>query len=110
MKSFMYGLCFFMMAQSASAAVMCSGKITKLYKWNGMTTMSVIITDASGVSSPWINMPSKSEESMAMMAFAADKPVGFYWNTASITSCADGAAGTWAHNIPFDGYFLVSKS
>lgn len=109
MRKIFFSLFLFLVTESASAVVLCSGKISNIYKWNYMTTISVTIVGADGKASPWISLPTKSDESMAMMAFAADKPVVFYWNTATITSCVDGTAGTWSHNTGLDGYFTVTK-
>lgn len=86
---------------NANAAVMCEGKIESVYKWHHMQFMSVLLGDKNG--NRWISLPTKSDEAMALTAFAAGKHVKFYWSAADVTSCIDG----WAHNRPFEGYFLV---
>lgn len=85
------------------AAVECAGKIYKVYKPSGATTLSVMLTMSNGTQTNWISMPSKSEESMALMAFAMDKPVHFYWGASDVTSCANG----WAQNRVLEGFFAV---
>lgn len=50
-------------------------------------------------------MPTKSDESMALLAFASQKRVDIYMAKNSITSCVDG----WSDNKPLLGYFVVSN-
>ena len=90
-----------LLRMSMQAAVMCEGKIESVYKWHYMEFMSVYLGAQNG--NRWISLPTKSDEAMALTAFAAGKPVKFYWSAADVTSCIDG----WAHNRSFEGYFLV---
>jgi len=86
-------------ASNIKAAVMCEGTITQVYKWHHMERVSVLLSSTN----KWINMPTKTDESMALMAFAANKPVKFYWAAEDVTSCIDG----WANNRVLNGYFVI---
>ncbi|MFL0804243.1 MAG: hypothetical protein K6L81_11035 [Agarilytica sp.] len=50
-------------------------------------------------------MPTKSDESLALLAFASQKAVTIRWSSADVTSCTEG----WSHNRELEGYFLVKK-
>lgn len=95
------GLC--MCAFTASASVECAGKIYKVYKPSGAATLSVMLMMSNGAQTNWISMPSKSEESMALMAFAADKSIRFFWSAVDVTTCVNG----WASNRVLEGWFIV---
>ena len=103
MKAMMAIVMLALCANPANAAVECAGKIYKVYKPSGATTLSVMLTMSDGTFTNWVSMPAKSEEAMALMAFAADKPVHFYWGTADVTTCANG----WAQNRTLEGFFAV---
>ncbi len=90
---------------SVSASVNCSGKINDVYKWHNMTSLSFRIKLDDGNVTNWINMPTKSDESMALMAFSTNSPVLVYWAPATVTSCVNG----WDHNTPINGYFVITK-
>ncbi len=81
------------------ADVTCEGKITKLQKWSDQTHFSIMLSGADRL----IRVGSDMDASMAMMAFAAGKKVGFVWTIDSITSCAGG----WDHNRLFVGFWEV---
>lgn len=83
----------------------CRGTISAVYKWHNTEKMSVkvLLSDASETN--WIRLPTKSDEGMALFAFAAQKPVHIYWNSADVTSCTSG----WSHNRELTGYFLITK-
>lgn len=104
----LFGVLGFVMAIVAAqshAAVECNGKIKYVYKWHYFENVSIVVELTGGGVTPWIGMPTKADESMALMAFAADKPVQIYWTSADITSCSGG----WANNRSLDGFFLISK-
>jgi hypothetical protein len=86
---------------NASAAVTCTGTIDQIYKWNSMERVSIMLSSTN----KWINMPTKTDEAMAMMAFAASKPVYLYWAAADVTACQDG----WEHNRSLEGYWVIMK-
>lgn len=86
---------------SSHAAVTCQGTIKSVYKWNYMDRISILLDSTN----KWINMPTSSDESMALMAFVAGKSVTIYWSAEDVTSCMDG----WVHNRSLTGYFQVSK-
>jgi hypothetical protein len=48
-------------------------------------------------------MPTKSDESMALMAFASNRDVHIYMSEDSVTKCVEG----WPHNKKLKGYFVV---
>ncbi len=106
MKNILLIISLLLSANFANAAASCGGKISAVYKWHHMSALSVIVKDANGASSPWIGLPTKSDESMALMAFAADLPVSFYFASDNVTSCGEGA---WSHNAVLEGYFIVTK-
>lgn len=84
------------------ADVTCKGRIKSIYKWNNFETISVMLDSANR----WISMPTKSDESMALLAFASDKRVEFRWEDDNVTSCTNG----WSHNKVFNGWWLVEKN
>jgi len=90
-----------LLTTNVKAAVNCEGTIKQVYKWHNMERMSVLLSSTNR----WINMPTKSDESMALMAFASNKTVLFYWAAEDVTSCTDG----WDNNRSLYGYFLVKK-
>lgn len=92
-----------LVTSSATAAVTCSGTVSAVYKWNTMTSLSVQIALGNGTVLPWINLPTKSDEAMALLALASGKPVDLYWNAADIAVCANG----WEHNRVLNGFFVV---
>ena len=59
------------LTSTASADVHCVGKINAVYKWNTMTSLSIQIIMADGTVTPWINMPTKSDEAMALLALSS---------------------------------------
>jgi hypothetical protein len=61
-----------MVCFSSSANVICKGKIKRIYKWDHFAIIS-ILTD--NVGARWISMPTKSDEAMALMAFASGKSI-----------------------------------
>lgn len=93
-------------ASESLAAIYCSGKVSAVYKWNTMAALSIQITMSDGTITPWINMPTKSDEAMALVALTAVKPVVLYWNAADVTTCSTNA---WAQNRVLDGYMVVSN-
>ncbi len=107
MKKLLLLTSLLMLANFASAAANCVGKISSIYKWDHVERLSVIVTAADGTNSPWITMSKKSDEALALMAFAADLPATFYWAADDVTGCGTDA---WSHNRVLQGYFLVTKS
>jgi hypothetical protein len=89
------------LSSNASAGVNCKGTIKQVYKWNNMDRISILLSTTN----KWINMPTKSDEAMALMAFASNKQVHIYWSSADITKCMNG----WSHNRSLEGYFVVHK-
>lgn len=87
----------------ASAAVSCYGRVTQVYKWHFMNTISIRIELANGVTTPFVNMPSKSDEAMALTALASDRQVELYWSASDVTACSAG----WSDNRPLEGYLRV---
>lgn len=82
------------------AGVKCDGTIASVYKWHNMERISILLSSTNR----WINMPTDSDEAMALMAFAAKKPVTIHWSPEDVETCMDG----WSNNKKLDGYFLVS--
>ena len=89
-------------SSAANADIACTGTIKSVYKWNSFDTISIMLTSTNR----WISMPSKSDESMALLAFASGKPVEVFWGTGEVTSCTDG----WSHNRKLVGYFAVNNT
>ncbi len=79
----------------------CEGTINQVYKWSDKDTLSILVSGTTH----WIRMPTKSDESMALLAFASGKQVTLYWSASDVTSCTDG----WSHNRVLEGYFLVKR-
>ena len=94
-------LIFLFLTSNVNAEVNCKGTIEQVYKWHNMERISILLSTTN----KWINMPTKSDEAMALMAFASNKQVHIYWSSADITKCMDG----WSHNRSLEGYFVVHK-
>lgn len=95
------GVSALLIAPLAQAAVSCSGTIDEIYKWHHMERLSIKISSTNR----WINMPTKTDEAMALMAFAAKKPVSLYWAASDVNSCEGG----WEHNRKLDGYWVIKQ-
>lgn len=109
MKKYILAVTLIAFSGFASAAAHCVGTIKNVYKWHHMASLSVIVELTDGSTTNWIGLPTKSDESMALMAFAANKPVTFYWATSTVTDCkANGGDNTWSNNTSLDGYFSIS--
>lgn len=67
--------------------------------------LSVKVELADSSQTNWIKLPTKSDEGMALLAFASQKPVHIYWSSTDITSCTSG----WSHNRELTGYFVISN-
>ena len=107
MKALVSFLLGALLVTSSSASTYCNGKITAVYKWNTMSTLSIQITmsDGSGTVTPWINLPTAADEAMALLAFSASKPVTLYWYASDVTTCALG----WADNRALNGFMVVTN-
>jgi len=92
-------------ASNAMAVTYCNGTIDAVYKWNTMTSLSIRILMSDGTTTNWINMPTKSDESMALVAFTTGKPIVLYWSASDVTVCANG----WQHNRALEGYMAVTR-
>jgi hypothetical protein len=104
MKVFL-GLVLLVGINVASGAVQCTGKISNIYKWDSFERLSIIIEIEGQGKTNWISMPTKSDESLALMAFASGHSASVYMSEDSVTTCIDG----WGHNKVLKGYFIVSK-
>ncbi len=87
----------------AYGSVNCRGTIKEIYKWDNFETFSVKIEISGQGVTNWLSMPSKSDESMALMAYASQKPVHVYMSEDGVTNCIDG----WSHNKKLKGYFVI---
>ena len=103
---------FLIISSVSSANVSCSGIIKNIYKWDYFDTLSIRLEMADGVITRYISLPlapdgspSRSDESLALMAYASKDHVNILWADPDITTCADG----WAHNKKLKGYFSVGK-
>ena len=94
-------LCVLIFSGASSAEVNCLGTINQVYKWSDKETISILLSGTTR----WIRMPTKSDESLALLAFASGKPVRIYWSATDVTSCSDG----WSNNRVLQGYFLVQR-
>lgn len=104
MKHLLCALIGIAAAGNSMAATNCNGTIDAVYKWNNMTSLSIRILMGDGTITNWINMPTKSDEAMALTALTTGKPIILYWSASDVTACANG----WAHNRGLDGYMVVS--
>jgi hypothetical protein len=105
MKSIVVATCLTIFCQQTFASVDCPGRVNDVYKWHNMQTLSFRIKLGDGQVSNWISLPTKSDESMALMAFASNKPIHIYWAPGTITSCVNG----WDHNTSLNGYFVITS-
>ena len=94
MKVFVLSIILLVFTSPAHSNVDCKGKINGVYKLSGATSLSVRVKLDVGGQTHWIQMPTESDESMALTAFAAQVPVHFHWNVSTITSCTYGASET----------------
>ncbi|MEL6117749.1 hypothetical protein P0Y67_21345 [Photobacterium sp. SP02] len=95
----------FLSTPFASADVLCEGKIQNVYKWSDRQMLSIQVATPEGVTN-WIRMPTKSDESMALTAFASGKVVRVRWEgDLNFTKCVDG----WPHNTEFEGWWLIKS-
>ncbi|HET7867508.1 MAG TPA: hypothetical protein VFL86_24145 [Burkholderiaceae bacterium] len=94
-----------MAASNATAAIYCDGKISAVYKWADMQRLSIRIKSDAGVDTEWINMPTKSDEAMALLAIASGKPISLYWASSDVTTCLKG----WVNNRTLEGFFVVTN-
>ena len=101
MKKLLIGIAF-LASFSVKANVTCEGLITDIYKWDHFETISILVEGTTR----WISMPTKSDESMALMAFAAGKNVVIQWEDPLVTTCLDG----WAHNKIFVGWWRINNN
>ncbi len=101
MKQLLISLAF-LAPFSVDANVTCEGVITDIYKWDHFETISILVEGTTR----WISMPSKSDESMALMAFAAGKSVVVQWEDASVNTCSDG----WDHNKKLIGWWRIKSN
>src|SRR5438552_2355768 len=92
-----------LLASTSSADTGCFGKVTTVYKWNWMTSLSIKITTNDGILTPWISLPTKSDEAMALVAYSTGKPVVVYWSAADVSACLNG----WAENRALTGFLQI---
>lgn len=92
----------FLFSGIAIADVECKGKIIKIHKWNTEDRISILMDSANS----WIQMPTPADDSMALMAFAADMDIELRWVDPDVNSCTDG----WPHHKPLKGWWWVLKS
>ena len=83
------------------ANVTCTGKIKSVYKWDNFERISILMDNAGA---RWIRMPTDSDEAMALMAFAANKPIVVAWVDPEVNSCNNG----WSNNKPIKGWWAVN--
>ena len=93
------------MSEISAAATYCNGMVKYVYKWSNMTTLSIQVQMSDGTITNWINMPTKSDEAMALTALTTGMPVDLYWSAGDVTGCNNG----WSHNRILEGYFLVKN-
>ncbi|UTM58536.1 hypothetical protein L4174_006790 [Photobacterium sp. CCB-ST2H9] len=97
------GVVGLLMIPNAFAGVTCEGKIQNVYKWFDRQTLSIQVATLEGLTN-WIRMPTQSDESMALTAFASGKAVQVRWEgNLNITKCIDG----WPNNTEFEGWWLI---
>lgn len=86
------------------ADVVCRGKIEKFFQWDTHSTfsISILLEDGSG-NTNWLRMPSKSQESLALTAFAMNKDITIKWADPAKTQCING----WAHYEILDGWLSI---
>ena len=104
MKYLLFSLVLFF-SSTCLASVKCNGTVAEVYKWNNFETISILLDVTNHGKSRWISMPTKSDEAMALMAFATQSPVEIYMSEDNITSCIDG----WSNNKALKGYFVVRR-
>jgi hypothetical protein len=70
-----------------------------------MTSLSIQVLTSDGTRTSWINMPTKSDEAMALTAFTTGKPIELYWSASDVTTCANG----WSANRTLEGYLVLNN-
>ena len=105
MKKLIFVLCLWGISGYSFAEANCVGTIRNVYKWAQFETISMRLTLEDGSVTNYISLPTKSDESMALMAFASKAKVHIYWSAADVTKCTEG----WSHNKKLEGYFVVGE-
>ncbi len=105
MKKIILMVTLLLLTNLANATVSCTGTIRNVYKWDNFETLSMRLNIDGGGVSHYISLPTKSDESMALMAFASKTKVQVYWSAEDVTTCING----WTHNRKFKGYFVVGE-
>jgi len=94
-----------MICITSFAEVNCGGTIKNVYKWDNFETLSFRMDLDGGGISNYISLPTKSDESLALMAFASKTKIHVYWSDSDVTKCVNG----WSHNKKLKGYFVVGE-
>lgn len=105
MKRIFIIISLLMLSNMAHAVANCTGTIRNVYKWDHFETISIRLNLDGGGISNYISLPTKSDESMALMAFASKTKVQIYWSAEDVSACKNG----WSHNKKLEGYFVVGE-
>jgi len=105
MKSKLTALLLLLFSSFTFADAGCSGKIEDIYKWDTFETFSIRLKLPDGNFSNWLSLPTKSDESMALLAFASNRSIYLYYVGEQITTCY--GDGNWSQNARLNGYFLL---
>ncbi len=92
-----------LLSSMSHAAIDCAGKIENIYKWNAAETLSIRLTLSDGSLTNYVTLPGKSEESLALMAYASNQEVHIYMSESDVATCNNG----WSHNRALVGYFSL---
>ena len=91
----------FVSSFNVNADVTCTGKITKVHKWHYTPRLSIMMEGATN----WIQMPTETDDAMALTAFASGKNIELRWVASDVNSCTNG----WDHSRPLVGFWTVLK-
>jgi len=105
MKQIFLTVSLLLLANTAHAVVNCTGTIRNVYKWDHFETLSIRLDLEGGGVSNYISLPTKSDESMALMALASKTKVTIAWAAEDVTACVNG----WSHNKKLYGYFVIGE-
>ena len=75
----------------------CTGTIKEIRKWVPHTRLSILLSG----SNRFFSMPEKTEEAIALTAYALGQPITISWSTGIVT--VSDCVNDWAHYTVLDG-------
>ncbi len=83
----------------------CSGRIVEILKWSDHSHSSILIEGTRR----YLQLPSESDQSIALMAFEKGLPVKIKWRSTSHIKTTD-CREDWSHYETLDGLIAVQAN